>query len=100
MQNAAERSDASWLLSKSPPYHASRDGLERLWWAVLRQAALDLRYGHKQRGLDALEFFIETGVWLSWVLFAVPKNETRDEVAGLLLRRNQTMKSPHAITAR
>lgn len=89
----AKPRDPSWLLSKHHPGWDAGDPELRatlnLWWAVLRQAAYDLRYGHQQDALDAIEFLKDTGCWLCTELYGVDSDDYKHEVAGLLLRRNR-----------
>lgn len=82
------RRDSSWLLERQPP--AGRvTGELALWWAVIRQAALDLRFSYPGRAIDALEFLRDVGPWLAGTLYSVPEIAYRQEVASLLYRRNR-----------
>lgn len=86
--------DTSWLLKGKPPYgYGNTDGSHRLWWAVIRQSAHDLRFAHKSVALDALEFLKETGLWLTQDMFGIPEEEYKHEVARIVLARNRGLKS-------
>lgn len=89
----------SWLLKGQPPYgYRSADGHTRLWWAVIRQSAHDLRYSHKSEALDALDFLKETGLWLSQDMFGIPEEEYQREVARVVLARNRTQSNTQRLT--
>lgn len=66
----------------------------RLWWAVIRAAAHDLRYSHASCALDALEFLRDTGVWLLTELFLVDVGEARRGVVSLVIDRNRYHREP------
>lgn len=84
--------DDSWLLNGKPPYgYGGSEGTRRLWWAVIRQSARDVRYSHKSQALDALEFLKETGLWLSQDMFSIPEDEYKHEVARVVLARNRSL---------
>lgn len=81
--------DPSVLLGKTPPYVDKATGEAALWWAVIKQAAYDLRFGNESLALDALEFLRESGQWICLTLFGIPREEYRLEITGLVLRRNR-----------
>lgn len=62
-----------------------------MWWAVVRQAAHDLRYSHDSNALDALDFLRSTGEYVCQHLFDIDPDEYRKEVVGLLMRRNREL---------
>jgi len=65
-------------------------GERALWWAVLRQAVHDMRYGPDSTALDGMEFLRGTGEWIAGALFGIPSAEYRREVIDVLLRRNRS----------
>lgn len=93
--------DPSWLLARNPP-HAPEDpkGEPALWWAVLRQSAHDLRFGHESHAIDALEFLRDTGQWLASEFFGVERDAYQREVAALVFRRNRETGKPLPIPQR
>ena len=91
------RAEAHWLLAYRPPYMETPTQLTpegKLWWAVVRTAAHDLRYGHKSIALDALEFLRSTGLWLLTDMFAVDGGIARMGIAVLVLARNRAHREP------
>ena len=80
----------SLLLHRQPPNTKKPLGDEgRLWWAVVRQAAHDLRYSHLSEAQDALEFLRSTGLWLSGSMFAISERDYKVAVTELVSARNR-----------
>ena len=65
-----------------------------LWWAVIRQAAGDLRYANRSVALDALEFLRNSGVYLLSWLYGISTRDSQLEIAGLVHRRNKFHNAP------
>ena len=83
------------LLRRKPPKTNAPLSFERgLWWAVIRQAARDLRYAHKSEALDALEFLRSTGLWLSGEMFSVPGDDYKQAVTELVMARMRVRGEP------
>lgn len=98
-------SSTSWLLAKRHPawperwYDESLRSSLNLWWAVLRQACLDLRYGHEQEYLDARDFLTTTGVWLATELFPIDEDSFKRGITALIiLRRRERGEEPYSTT--
>jgi hypothetical protein len=83
----------SWLLGSCPQKETAQPEA-KLWWAVVRQAAWDLRYANRSRALDALEFLRDSGAYLISWLFSVPVEQTIEEVGSLVLSRNRFHQQP------
>ncbi len=71
---------------KPPPQYTS---VQRLWWAVIRKAAVDVVRASDQEALDALEFLWSTGEWLADELFGIPDLVWITLVDDLVDRRNR-----------
>lgn len=81
---------SSWLLGRHyPGWEKGKPGDLSLWWGVIHQACHDLRYGHRQVGLDALDFLTGTGHWLVVELYGIDPHEYKMEVTRLLMERNR-----------
>ena len=76
------------LLRRNPPLYIQPTSEEYLWWAVLRQAAKDIRYGHEQQALDAYEFLSSTGLWMLQFYFRQSEDRAINAIASLVRRYN------------
>lgn len=81
--------DQSWILDQNPPLKRWSPE-HRLWWHVIRQAVLDLRYAYDSLAVDAIEFLRSTGEWLAEFLFGIRAEDYRQEIASVLYRRNRS----------
>ena len=89
----ARPSEAIWLLARRPPYWVAEKGKPAgelaLWWGVIRQACRDLRKGHHQQALDALEFLRDTGQWLAVTFYEIDPVDYQQGIAMLVMMRNR-----------
>src|SRR3990167_7546788 len=76
------------LLRRNPPLYIKPTGEEYLLWAVLRQAAHDIRRGHEQQALDAYEFLSSTGLWMLQYYFMQTEDRSINAIASLVRRYN------------
>lgn len=65
----------------------------RMWWAVIRQAARDLRFGHESVALDAYEFMESTGKWMALTLFDLSPERFDAALSGLVARRSRGLRT-------
>ena len=87
----SRRRDPSYLLKPTPPGGRCPSGDTALWWAVIRRAAADARYGHESLALDALEFLKHTAPWLMEKFFETDVLDFQREVATLVGRRHRAL---------
>lgn len=78
------------LLVKTPPNNETT-GPPALWWAVIQQAASDLRHADESLALDALRFLKEDGLFLANNMFLIPLTEYREAVTSLVTDRHRVM---------
>ena len=78
---------ASFLLRRDPSKIKNPlTGEQRLWWAVIRQAAKDIMYGNEQEALDGYDFLKSSGLWLLIYQFDIKEDRAVQEIASLVKR--------------
>ena len=84
-----QKRDKSWLLDLRPPLKWTNkkpiQGPAALWWAVIRTAGYDLRYGDRIIAQDGLAFLRVSGLLLIEVL-GLPIQAYKQEVVSLVRR--------------
>lgn len=81
----------SWLTHSHPPCPGPLSKEQRLWWAIVRQAARDVVRGHESLAWDGAEFLATTGAWLLDTFFGVAQTKTKQELVRLM-KANGTLK--------
>lgn len=76
------------------PHKKNPTGEDRLWWAVVREAARDARYANRSTALDSVEWLTCSGCYLTSVLFHIPVVECYREVIKLIRERNRYHEEP------
>jgi hypothetical protein len=68
---------------------------EALWWAVIRQAARDIKSSHHSEAEDAKEFLESTGLWLTTSVLNLSSEEKYiADVTKLIQQRNKRFPVP------
>lgn len=74
-------------------------GEDRLWWAVIRSAAKDLRYARKSLALDAGDWLTGSGTHLVSFLYHIDCRVTIHAILALIRQRNRYHEEPIEIPA-
>jgi hypothetical protein len=59
----------------------------KLWWAVIRQAAKDLRYGDRLTAEEALSFLADSGLWMLTEFYEFSDDDARRAIVALVAPR-------------